>query len=66
VDVRATAGDVNWRILEDGGGPPHFARMSQNIATTAALLQGLQELPTPEGRRALHKLRTLLERATEE
>jgi hypothetical protein len=40
--------------------------MSQNIATTAALLQGLQELPTPEGRRALHKLRTLLERATEE
>ena len=42
---------------------PHFARTSQNIAATVALLCGLPEAVTPEHHRAHHEICTLLERA---
>ena len=57
------AHDMNRRIIEDDGALPHFARASQNIAATAALLQGLLGPTTPEDRRAHHEIHTLLERA---
>jgi hypothetical protein len=59
----ANARDVNRRILEDDEGPPLFARASQNVTATAALLEGLLKPAVPEAHRAHHKLRTLLERA---
>jgi hypothetical protein len=54
------ARDVNWRIVEDDDGLPHFTRSSQNIATIMALLRGLPEPTTPEDRRAHHEIHTLL------
>ena len=57
------ARDVNRRIIADDEALPRFARVSQNITTTAALLRGLLDAPTPEDRRAHHEIRTLLERA---
>ena len=44
----AIARDVNQRIIEYDGGPPHFARASLTIATMVALLQRLLEPVTPK------------------
>ena len=57
------AHDVQWRIIEDDQMLPHFARASQNIAATAALLRVLSEPATLEDRWAHHEIRMLLERA---
>ena len=59
----AMARDVNRRIITDDEILPRFARASQNIAATMALLHGLLEAATPEDRQAHHEIRTLLERA---
>jgi hypothetical protein len=59
--ARVVARDVNWRIVEDDDGLPHFTRSSQNIATVVDLLRGLPEPTTPEDRRAHHEICTLLE-----
>ena len=61
--THAMARDVNRRIIADDEALPRFARVSQNIATAAALLHGLPEAATPKDHRAHHKIRTLLERA---
>ena len=63
VDMRPMARDVNQRIIEDDGALPHFARASQNITATTALLRGLPEPVTPEDHRAYREIHTLLERA---
>jgi hypothetical protein len=55
--------DVNRRILEDDKGAPLLARVSHNIAATAALLEGLPDHAAPEAHRADHKLCMILERA---
>ena len=64
VGARATARDVHQRILTDDGTLPHFARASQNITATTALLHGRLEATTSEDRRAHREIRTLLDRAT--
>jgi hypothetical protein len=56
--ARVVARDVNI--------PPLFARASQNVATAMALLEGILEPATCEGRRTHNKLRTLLERAVQQ
>ena len=61
--ARAMSHDVNWRIIVDDEFLHRFARASQNIAATAALLRGLPEAATSEDRRAHREIRTLLERA---
>ena len=61
--ARAMARNMNRRIIEDDEALPHFTRASQNIATTAALLQGLLGPATLEDHRAHHKIRTLIDRA---
>ena len=61
--ARAVAHDVNRRIITDDETLPNFARVSQNIAASRALLYGLLEAATPEDRRAHREIRTLLERA---
>ena len=61
--ARATARDVHQRILTDDGTLPHFARASQNITATTALLHVLPEAATSEDRQAHREIRTLLERA---
>jgi hypothetical protein len=53
---------VHRRIIEDDDGLPRFTRASQNIAATVALLRGLSEPATLEGRQAQREIRTLLER----
>ena len=57
------ARDMNRRIIADDEALPRFARASQNITSTAALLHGLLEATTPEDRWAHHEIRTLLEHA---
>ena len=57
------ARDVNRRIIADDEALSRFARASQSIATTTALLHGLLEAATLEDRQAHHEIRTLLERA---
>jgi hypothetical protein len=59
--VSARAHNAHRRIVEDDDGLPRFAWASQNIATVAALLQGLPEPMTPKGRQAQGELRVLLE-----
>jgi len=61
--ARAVAHDVNRRIIVDDETLPHFARASQNITATMALLHGLLEAAMPEDHRDHHEIRTLLERA---
>ena len=61
--ARAMARDVNWRIIVDDEALPRFARASQNIAATMALLHGLLDAATPEDHQAHHEIRTWLERA---
>ena len=61
--VRAMAHDVNRRIIADNETLLHFARASQNIAATTALLHGLPEAATPEDHWAHSEIHTLLERA---
>ena len=61
--ARATARNIHQRIITNDGTLPHFARASQNIAATTALLHGLPDATTPEDHRAHHEIRTLLERA---
>ena len=61
--ARDEARDVNQRIIADNETLPHFARASQNIAATMALLHGLPEAATPEDRWAHREIRTLLKRA---
>ena len=61
--ARTTARNVHQRIVTDDGALPHFARASQNIAATMALLHGLIEAATPKDRRAHREIHTLLERA---
>ena len=46
--ARAVARDVNRRIIADDETLPHFARASQNIVVTTALLHGLSEAAMPE------------------
>jgi hypothetical protein len=64
--ARAAACGVNWRILKDDESPLHFARASQNIDATAALLEGLLKQATREGRCTHQKLRMLIERAEQQ
>ena len=45
--ARAMARDINRRIIVDDETLPHFARASQNITATMALLHGLLEDATP-------------------
>ena len=59
--TRAIAHDINRRIIEDDGGLPCFARASQNIAATAALLRRIPKPMTTEDRWAHHEIHTLLE-----
>ena len=61
--ARATPRDVHQRIVTNNGTLPHFARASQNIAATMALLHGLPEAVTSEDRWFRQEIRTLLERA---
>ena len=61
--ARAVACHVNRRIIADDETLPHFARASQNIAATMALLHDLLEAATPEDHRAHREIHTLLERA---
>ena len=61
--AHAMAHNVNRRIIVDDEAIPRFARVSQNIAATAALLRGLPEPATPENCQAHREIRTLLERA---
>ena len=58
----AMACDVNQRIVADDEALPHFTRVIQNIAATAALLCGLLGPMMPEDRQAHHEIRLLLER----
>jgi hypothetical protein len=46
--ARAHVGEVNRRIAEDRQGFPAFARASQNVAATAALLEALPVAATSE------------------
>ena len=48
--ARDVARDVNRRIIADDETLPHFARASQNITATMALLHGLLEAAMPEDR----------------
>ena len=48
----ATARTIHQRILTNDGTLPHFARVSQNIAATTALLHGLPEAAMSKDRRA--------------
>ena len=61
--ARAMALDVNRRIIADDEALPHFARASQNIAATTALLHGLPEAVTPKDHQAHREIHTLLEPA---
>jgi hypothetical protein len=51
-EVCAWAHNAHYRIVEYDNGLPCFARSSQNIATTMALLRGLLEPALLEGRQA--------------
>jgi hypothetical protein len=59
----ARAHDAHQRIVEDDDGLPHFTQASQNIAVMVALLRGLSEPVTLEGRQAQCEIRTLLRHA---
>jgi len=59
----ATARTVHQRILTDDRTLPHFARASQNVTATTALLHGIPKAVMSEDRRAHREIRTLLERA---
>ena len=61
--ARTVARDVNQRIIVDDETLPHFARASQNITTTMALLHGLLEAAMLEDHWAHRKICKLLERA---
>jgi hypothetical protein len=54
---------MNWMIVEDDDGLPHFAWANQNIAIVTVLLRGLLEPATPRDRRVHREIRRLLERA---
>jgi hypothetical protein len=62
----AIAHDVHRRIMVDDKGPPQFARASQNIAATTALLWGLSHPAIPKERKTQQEIRKLLERAAEQ
>ena len=61
--AHAVAHDVNRRIIADDETLPHFARATQNIATTIALIHGLLEATMPKDHWAHYEIRTLLEHA---
>ena len=59
--ARAMVRDLNQRIVEDDQALPHFARASQNIAASAALLGRLPVPATPQDQWAHREIHTLLD-----
>ena len=59
--ARAITHDVNYWIIEDDRGLPHFAWASQNIAAVVALLRRLLEPMTPKDHQAHREIHMLLE-----